>query len=52
MRIIFYVFIPEAPMEENTSSECICTVAATCGCDILQLYEYEASECRYEANCE
>ena len=35
------VFILEPPMEENTSSECICTVDATCGYRILQLYEYE-----------
>ena len=41
----------EAPIEENTSYECIPTVAPTCGCKILQLYEYEANECGYEANC-
>ena len=46
------VFVQEAPIEENTSSECIRTVAATCGCKILQLDEYEVNECRYEENCE
>ena len=46
------VFIREALIEENTSSECVCTIAATCGCKILQLYDYEANEYRYEVNCE
>ena len=39
-------------MEDNTASECIHTVAATYGCKILQLYEYEANEYGYEAKCE
>ena len=30
-------------MEDNTASECIRTVAATYGCKILQLYEYDAN---------
>ena len=29
-------------MEDNTASECVRTVAATYGCKILQLYEYNA----------
>ena len=39
------VFIREAAMEENTSSECIRTIVATCRCKILQLYEYQANDC-------
>ena len=46
------IFIPEAPIEGNTASECIRTVAAMYGCKILQPYEYEANEYGYEANCE
>ena len=42
-------FIREAPIEENTSSEYIRTVAATCGCNIL-MYEYEANCERYPKN--
>ena len=38
------VFIREAPIEENSASECIRNVAATYGCKILQLYEYGANE--------
>ena len=30
-------------MEDNTTSECIRTVAATYDCKILQLYEYDAN---------
>ena len=30
-------------MEDNTASECVRTVAATYGCKILQLYEYNAN---------
>ena len=30
-------------MEDNTALECIPTVAATHGCKILQLYEYDAN---------
>ena len=44
------VFIQEALIEENTASGCIRTVAATCGCKILQLCKYEANEYGYEAN--
>ena len=35
------IFIREALIEENIILECICTEAATYGCKILQLYEYE-----------
>ena len=38
------VFIQKASIEENTASECIRNVAATYGCKILQLYEYEANK--------
>ena len=37
------VFIRRAPVEENTASECIRAVAATYGCKIVQLYEYDAN---------
>ena len=46
------VLIRRAPVEDNTASECIRTVAATHGCKILQLYEYNANVYRYDANCE
>ena len=36
-------------MEDYTVSECIRTVAATYGCKILQLYEYEAKKYEREA---
>ena len=39
-------------MEDNTASECVRTVAATYGCKILQLYEYDAIMYGYDANCE
>ena len=39
-------------MEDNTASECIRTVAATYGCKILQLYEYDANVYGYDANFE
>ena len=32
-------FILKAPIEQNTTSECIRTAAVTCGCTIFQLYE-------------
>ena len=38
--------------ENNTASERIRTVAATYGCKILQLYEYDANMYRYDAICE
>ena len=38
-------------MEDKTASECICTVAATYGCKILQLYEYDPNE-RVRIRCE
>ena len=41
------VFIIRAPVEDNTASECIRTVAATYGCKILQLYKYDAKVYRY-----
>ena len=37
-------FMQEAPREEDTASECICTIAATYGCKMLRLYEYEANK--------
>ena len=46
------VFIRGAPVEDNTASECVRTVAATYGCKILQLYEYNANVHGYDANCE
>ena len=39
-------------VEDNTASECIRTVAATYGCKILQLYEYDANVYGYDVNCE
>ena len=39
-------------MEDNAASECIRNVAATYGCKILQLYEYNANMYEYDANCE
>ena len=39
------VLIRRAPVENNTASERIRTIAATYGCKILQLY-------KYDANCE
>ena len=53
LTIIFMtVFIRGAPVEDNTASECVRTVAATNGCKILQLYEYNANVYGYDANCE
>ena len=46
------VFIRRAPVKDNTASGCICTAAATYGCKILQLYEYDANVYGYDANCE
>ena len=46
------VFIGEARIEENTTSECIRTVAAMYGGRILQLYEYGTDEYGYEASFE
>ena len=46
------VLIRGVSVEDNTESECIRTAAATYGCKILQLYEYEANEYGYEAKCE
>ena len=46
------VFIRRAPVEDHAASECIRTVAATHGCKILQLYEYDANVYGYNANCE
>ena len=44
------VFIRRAPVEDNTTSECVRTVAATYGCKILQLYEYDANVYGYDNN--
>ena len=46
------VFIRRALVEGNTASEFIGTAAATYGCKILQLYEYDANGYGYDANCE
>ena len=45
-------FIKRPPVDDNTSLECIRSVAATYGCKILQLYEYDANVYEYDANCE
>ena len=50
--LLVTVFIRGAPVEDNTTSEYICTVVATYGCNILQLYEYEVTEYGYKAKCE
>ena len=46
------VFIRRTPEEDDTASECIRTVAATCGCKILQLCEYDVNVYQYDENCE
>ena len=46
------VFIRRAPEKDNTASECFNTVAATYGCKILQLYDYDANMYGYYENCE
>ena len=46
------VSITGAPVEDNTASDGVRTVATICGCKILQLYEYEANEYGYEATYE
>ena len=46
------VFVTGALVEDNTASECIRTVAATYGCKISQLYEYEANEYGYKTKRE
>ena len=49
LTIIFMtVFIRRAPVEDNTASERIGTVAATYGCKILQPYEYDANVYGYD----
>ena len=45
------VFIRRAPVKHNTTSQCIRAVAATYGCKIFQLYEYNANVYGYDANC-
>ena len=54
LMIIFFmaVFIRRAPLEDNTESECIRTVAATYGYRIVQLYECDAYVYGHDANCE
>ena len=44
------VFIRRAPVDGNTTLECISTVAATYGCKSLQLYEYDVNV--YGIRCE
>ena len=46
------VFIRRATVQDNTTSECVPTVAVTYGCKILQLYEYDANVYGYYVNCE
>ena len=46
------VFNRRERVEDHCTSECIRTVAATYGCKILQLYEYEANGYGYQAKCE
>ena len=46
------VFNREAPIEENTSSECIVIIAAMYGCKIFQLHKYEANEYGYKGTAE
>ena len=46
------VFIRRAPVKHNTASECIRTIAATYGCKILKLYEYDANVYGCNTNCE
>ena len=46
------VLIRRAPVKDNTTSECVRTVAGTYGCKILQLYEGDANVYGYDANCE
>ena len=50
-KLFMAVFIGESQVEENSASECNCTIAATYDCKILQLYEYDANEYRYEKIC-
>ena len=45
-------FIRRAPVEDNTTSECIRTVPATFGCKTLQLCEDDANVYGYDGNCE
>ena len=45
-------FVRRAPVEDNTTSECIRTLAAKYGCKILQPYQYDANVYGYDANCE
>ena len=42
-------FIRRAPVDDNTASERIRTVAATYGCKIFQPYEYDANMYRHDA---
>ena len=46
-----FVVIRRAPVEDNIAPECICTVAATYSCKILQLYEYDENVYVHDANC-
>ena len=46
------VFIRRASEVDNAASECTRTVAATYGCKILQLFEYDANVYGYDASCE
>ena len=46
------VFIRETPIEKNIALECIRTLAATYGCKILEVCEYDANMYGYDVNCE
>ena len=46
------IFRRRAPVENNTASEYVRTVAAKYGCKILQLYEYDVNVYGYDENCE
>ena len=52
-RILLHIRNPKKPLFRKVPvEECIRTVAATYGCKILQLYEYDANVYGYDANCE
>ena len=51
-RFLMNFCIREAPIEKNIASECTRTVVARYGCKILQLCEYNANVCGYDAKCE
>ena len=50
--IFMTIFIRRASVKHNKAMECIRTVAPTYGCEILQLYEYNANVYGCDKNCE